>query len=289
MPIRLREVDRITELPAFQAIASSCLAAGGTRYTVHPGDLAWWVHHEDPRLAASTSYWLWEDRGFVALAEDETNIFTLPGEEIVPLIEWSQERLGGGATVGWVSDADTELRAYLQSNGYRLSWSMSSFERDLTALGVAGDDLPPGWELRPVRGEEEADNRREASHRAFRSTMTREAHLQRYLRFMRSPVYDRSHDLVAVAPDGRIASFLIWWADPSGIAQIEPFGTHPDFQRQGVGTSLIEYGVTRMREVGMRLVRVCTQETREAATRFYPAAGFTVTGSLGWWRPIEEA
>jgi hypothetical protein len=65
-----------------QAIASRALASGGTRYVVHPGDPAWWVHHEDPRLAESTSYWLLDDGGLVVLSEGtEINAFTLPGEE----------------------------------------------------------------------------------------------------------------------------------------------------------------------------------------------------------------
>jgi hypothetical protein len=55
---------------------------------------------------------------------------------------------------------------------------MLSFEMDLT-VGVLVPDLGPGWELRHVRGEDEADNRREASHRAFASTMDRKLHLER--------------------------------------------------------------------------------------------------------------
>jgi ribosomal protein S18 acetylase RimI-like enzyme len=115
--------------------------------------------------------------------------------------------------------------------------------------------------------------------------MGEDAHLERYLRFMRSPVYDPERDLVAVAPDGRIAAFMIWWPDRSGIAQIEPFGTHPDFQRRGVGKALIDYGRARMAEAGMHTIRVCTETTRTAAASFYPAAGFVEVGQLGWWRP----
>ena len=89
--------------------------------------------------------------------------------------------------------------------------------------------------------------------------------------------------MVAVAPDGRIASFMIWWHHQSGVAQIEPFGTHPDFQGQGIGTALIHHGLRMMRDAGMRVARVNTQEARSDATAFYEAAGFTNAGLVRWW------
>lgn len=48
MGLEVREADKLTDLPRMQAIASQALASGGSRYVIHPGDLAWWVHHEDP-------------------------------------------------------------------------------------------------------------------------------------------------------------------------------------------------------------------------------------------------
>jgi ribosomal protein S18 acetylase RimI-like enzyme len=110
-------------------------------------------------------------------------------------------------------------------------------------------------------------------------------HVDRYLGFMRSPIYDPERDLVAVAPDGTIVSFMVWWPDVSGIAQIEPFGTHPDFHRRGVGRALIHYGLTRMRAGGMRLARVCTDDDR-LATAFYESVGFDDVGRLRWWAKV---
>jgi GNAT superfamily N-acetyltransferase len=105
---------------------------------------------------------------------------------------------------------------------------------------------------------------------------------------MRSPVNDRERDLVAVAPDGRVAAFMVWWSDPSGIAQIEPFGTHPDFHRQGVGRALLKFGLARMQAAGMRTVRVCTEESREAAVAFYGSAGFEQGPRLGWCGALKQ-
>ncbi len=143
---------------------------------------------------------------------------------------------------------------------------------------------PSGLTLRPLRGLDEADARRRASHAAFKSTMDPAEHLERYLRLMRSPVYDADRDLVAVADDGTVAAFMIWWPDPSGIAEIEPMGTDPAFHRRGVGRALMEYAFSRMREAGMSRVRVITDDHREDAIAFYSAVGFTQTAELRSWK-----
>lgn len=160
-----------------------------------------------------------------------------------------------------------------------------SYECDLEGKPIPEPAVPDGWALRHVRDESEANSRRGASHAAFESTMDPSMHVDRYLGFMRSPIYDPERDLVAVAPDGTIVSFMVWWPDVSGIAQIEPFGTHPDFHRRGVGRALIHYGLTRMRAGGMRLARVCTDDDR-LATAFYESVGFDDVGRLRWWAKV---
>jgi ribosomal protein S18 acetylase RimI-like enzyme len=107
-------------------------------------------------------------------------------------------------------------------------------------------------------------------------------HLERYLGFMRSPVYVPENDLVAVTPEGEVASFMVWWPDQSGIAQIEPFGTHPRFSRRGVGRALIHHGLGLMRAAGMSICRVVTDDYRPA-TAFYESVGFDDVGALRWW------
>ena len=53
---------------------------------------------------------------------------------------------------------------------------------------------------------------------------------------MRSPVYDRDLDIVAVSADDRIGAFCIVWMDAvNRVGLFEPVGTHPDFQRKGLG------------------------------------------------------
>lgn len=281
----LRPADH-DDLPEMQRILAACLKQDSGRYTIHPGDLAWWMWHDDPRYPHHDSYWV--RRGEAVLVIEarrrEISAFAVPGMPVIPIIEWAQRKMGGVGEVGWVADSDDELVAYVSDTGYEPVHTDRLYHWDLSRVEVPVPELPQGWELRPVDGEAEADTRRSASHAAFRSTMEGGMHLERYLRFMRSPVYDSDRDLVAVAPDGRVASFMVWWPDPSGIAQIEPFGTHPDFHRQGIGRALIYYGLNRMREAGMKLTRVITDEPRSDATSFYEGVGFADVGRVRWWR-----
>jgi predicted N-acetyltransferase YhbS len=264
------------DLALIHGILSDGLAADTDRYYVHPGDYSWWVFHDDPRHPDHFSTWIQGESGFV----------TRPGVDRMPLIEWSQRRLGGKGEVGWVADSDTELIADLEDESYSPVSAYRSYEWDLTGP-IPKPELPAGWEIRSVRDEREANTRRAAAHAAFESTMPDAMHLQRYIDFMRSPVYVPERDLVAVDESGTVVSFMVWWADHgSATAQIEPFGTHPEFHRRGIGRALIHHGLAEMRKAGMEMARVCTGDEM-AATDFYEGVGFSDVGRLRWWASAD--
>jgi ribosomal protein S18 acetylase RimI-like enzyme len=277
----------LEDLVLIQSILSEGLRVETDRYYIHPGDYGWWVYHDDPRYPEAFTTWIQNESGFVTIDfsgphENEITVFARPQVDRMPLIRWAQGRLGGKGEVGWVSDDDRELIDQLEAEGYAPGNVYRSYQWDL-AGELPGVDLPAGWSLRAVAGEAEANNRRKAAHAAFESNMPSALHLQRYIQFMRSPVYVPERDLVAVSPSGDIASFMVWWADESGVAQIEPFGTHPDYQRQGVGRALIYHGLAEMKKAGMHSCRVITDEPRPA-TAFYEGVGFTDVGRIRWWK-----
>lgn len=276
----------LDDLDLVQGILSNGLKADTDRYYIHPGDIAWWLHHDDPRYPDHLSMWIQGDSGVVVVDSrppGEISVFTRTGVDRMPLVLWAQRRLNDQGEVGWVDDADEELVNGLIDEGYEPIHTNRSYRWDLT------DDLPQPdiaeeWELRPVAGEAEANARRRASHAAFESSMPEAMHLQRYLDFMRSPVYVPERDLVAVDPAGRVGSFIVWWADASGVAQIEPFGTHPKHHRQGIGRALIYHSLREMKTAGMHTCRVITDEPRKRAVAFYEGVGFEDAGRVRWWR-----
>ena len=210
----------------------------------------------------------------------EISLFADSGVDRRPFIDWCLRWLAGPAELGWISDVDP-ISPELDEAGASIASTDRRFEWDLTGP-IPEPELPPGWSLRHVAGEAEANARRHASHRSFRSTMDEGLHLQRYVRFMRSDVYVPERDLVVVDGSGRVGAFMVWWGDVSGIAQIEPFGTDPDFHRMGLGRALLRFGAQRAQEEGMHTLRVSTNDDWPAAA-FYERSGFEAVGKLHWW------
>ncbi len=86
--------------------------------------------------------------------------------------------------------------------------------------------------------------------------------------------------MVSVAErDGHIVGFITLYADDaSRIGEIGNNAVHPDFQGEGIGTRMYEYVFDRLRERGMRFVRVGTglDPAHAPARRAYVKAGFSI-------------
>jgi ribosomal protein S18 acetylase RimI-like enzyme len=147
------------------------------------------------------------------------------------------------------------------------------------SLGVLLDESssPAGFIVRPLAGLNEAPAYVELHRTVFESRNMTEAWRARTLR---RPEYHPDVDLVAVAPDGRLAAFCICWLqrDSSGTtrAQIEPTGVHPDFRQLGLGRAIVSEALRRLRRLGADHVFVLTDNYRSAALHLYTAVGFQV-------------
>ncbi len=98
---------------------------------------------------------------------------------------------------------------------------------------------------------------------------------------MASPGYSKDCDWAVIAPDGRVAVFCIVWPDgKSQIGQFEPVGTHPDFQRRGLGKAIMLTGMRYLRDLGMRDVRICVLADNPAAIKLYESVGFREVNKL---------
>jgi ribosomal protein S18 acetylase RimI-like enzyme len=153
------------------------------------------------------------------------------------------------------------------------SWSKVLLHRP-AHLPVADNVPPPGFAIRPLAGEAEVEAY-VALHRAvFESNSMTAAWRARTLH---RPEYSPDIDLVAVAPDGRLAAFCICWIDDSGTTprgQIEPLGVHEDFRHLGLGRALLSEGLRRLDRRGAESIYVETDKHRDAALVLYEAMGF---------------
>ena len=98
---------------------------------------------------------------------------------------------------------------------------------------------------------------------------------------MQSPVYDPDCDVVAVSPDGQIGAFCILWPDPvTGVGLFEPVGTHPDYQRKGLGKAVMREALERLRQRGMAQAILTTPQDNLPAVQLYQSVGFRIDGYL---------
>lgn len=197
------------------------------------------------------------------------------------MLDWVEERWQSEAVSGEVTclrpdegiyetDVHTidllKRRGYLQQPGSQVGM-VRSLEDGLPEL-VA----PAGFQLRAISGEHEAVERSAAHRAAFDSRRVTE---EAYLRLMHTSGYDRDLDVVAEAPDGRIAAFCLGWIDPvNGVGELEPVGTRPEYQHVGLGQAVMLECLRRMKLRGMQEVIVGPVE--EGLIPFYESVGFKV-------------
>jgi ribosomal protein S18 acetylase RimI-like enzyme len=249
-------------------------------FTPHPGEWDWWTFHADPRDQLETLLGP-EAVAEIAINHGEIAAFGLAPEEV---IELGRTRLPGVRfAVTHVSVADHARADALQAAGFALDHPAASlFER---ATAGATPIAVEGFEIRPIRGEQEHAARADAARLAFASTLHPEAHRARYLRFMRSPGYAPERDIVAVTPDGTIASFAIYWRDDAlSLGQFEPVGTHPAFQRRGLARAVLHEGLARLAAAGIARARVMTGGVNEPAKSTYLATGFSLVDEIAAYR-----
>ena len=292
------------DLEKMRALLVAGRRADNGSYYVHAGDLDWWLFYTLDGEDWRRGIYLWEERerliawSLFTARWGTFDVFVHPDERGSPraaaIYAWAigtaGERLSaqGGVELStmWVREDDAALTGFLESQGFRRDEGYLGYrERSLEGSPLAEINLPPGFHLRPVAGEHEAELRAAASYAAFEASMPIERYVERYRRFMRSPVYDPARDLMILAPDGRCAAFCLFWLDPDNRTGLfEPVGVHPRFRRMGLGKAVVAAGLKRMQAAGMARATVCAEHENRAARRLYQSLGFDLAARLRTYR-----
>jgi ribosomal protein S18 acetylase RimI-like enzyme len=95
--------------------------------------------------------------------------------------------------------------------------------------------------------------------------------------------YHSDLDLVTTDTDGRIVSFCTFRYDlPSGITELEPMGTLPEYRGMGIAKAMVCEGLKRLRKYEPSLLYVGSADN-PAAKRLYQVTGFKVVALYFYW------
>jgi ribosomal protein S18 acetylase RimI-like enzyme len=177
-----------------------------------------------------------------------------------------------------VAECDTPRIAVLEAAGFIGSATPEMINNTRPLSDPIPDSvLPEGFSIRASEGEGEAEALGIVHSGAFGSNWTAEA----YTAVIRTPGFHPERELVVVAPDGRLAAFLIYWVDTiSGAGLFEPVGCHKDFQGKGLTKALMFEGMRRMKAHGLHTAVVNNLAENPAAAGLYRSVGFTPQHSI---------
>jgi mycothiol synthase len=293
MKMKLRPYRDEQDLEDMRLLLIESRKAAGPVYYIHPGDLNWWLYYLDQDF--QNRIYLWEDENYNQLVSwvlfspnfGAFDVFVTPDpglcEQRMELFVWAEEQMRrlvgeqGGADLRtmWVSEYDHELIAHLEKRGFACSdYHLVYLQQPLDEV-ISKPELPQGYFLGTVAGEQELAQRALVSYAAFGSSKPIADYIERYLRFMRSPVYKPEWDLVIVAPSGEFAAFCVGWLDEENqLGYFEPVGTHPNFRRRGLAAAVLREGLCRMQARGLLTASVYVESDNPLAKKLYEGLGF---------------
>jgi mycothiol synthase len=142
--------------------------------------------------------------------------------------------------------------------------------------------LPSGFSIRCVQGKDEIEQL-VALHRAAFGTnnMT----IEYRLAMMSTTQYVRELDLVAVTPNDELIAFCVCgFDDPDQtIGYTDPIGTHPSYQRVGLGKALVSAGLIALKNAGASTVRLGTSSDNIAMQKLASKLGFICVSEKLWF------
>lgn len=182
-----------------------------------------------------------------------------------------------GELTSTVRDTDPERIRLLEQHGFtREDDSVVHMERDLRQP-IPTPRLPEGFTIRCLAGPQEV----EAWVQLHRAAFGTENMTVEYRNAMiQAPGYDRSLDLIAAAPDSRLAAYVVCGvfetAEKTGYT--DPVATHPDYQRMGLSRALLLTGLGLLKARGITTARLSTGSDNLAMIKTAESAGYRING-----------
>ncbi len=162
----------------------------------------------------------------------------------------------------WAPEQDQLRQPILSRRGYvKGEYPEYQWRRRLDAP-LPDVPVPPGYTLRSLGDGLELLERCYASGLGFHEgdiavAVDNRNDVTWYRNIQTAPLYRRDLDLVAIAPDGAVASFCtLWFDDVTRSALFDPVATVPAHQRRGLARALLFEGMRRVQRMGATLAFV---------------------------------
>ncbi len=162
----------------------------------------------------------------------------------------------------FVHDLGPSRQDILRRRGYSEGDGLREYQwrRDLTT-SLPDVLIPAGFSVRSIGeiGSGDWPSRSWASWRAFHPNEPDEAYegWEWSLNWVRSPLYRRDLDIVAVAPDGQVAAYcVLWYDDVTRTGLFDPVAVMPEYQRRGLGRAIMVEAMRRAKHMGATLATV---------------------------------
>jgi GNAT superfamily N-acetyltransferase len=292
----MRQYAGDEDYPRLREFLGEVLLANGLReYSWHVARLDYYKWHgivncHDPGLENAR---IWEADGKIVsfvLLEGKINAFIqihpdrmrtdLYGE-MLAVAETDLSGIGGDGRrkiYVWADSKDDVAHGFLKQRGYVKYTEPHTAGRqgrqDLDR-GIPEPAVPEGFIVRELGDVDELPSRSWCSWKAFHPDEPDEKYegWLWYGNIRAAPLYNKELDIVAIDPDGEVASFTTAWYDAvTNTAHFEPVGTHPDHQRKGLGLACITEGLRRLKRLGCR--RAFLEGFSIPAKGLYNKAGF---------------
>jgi mycothiol synthase len=248
-------------------------------------------------VRATTRIWRQDNQvvGF-AYVDDYNNLwFDTENDSILAeleseLIEWGvvcikrrNAETGAENSMDFACRADYSLRIeILRKHGFTQQPVRSlHYARSLSEPLIEAP-FPAGFSFRCV-AETDSIEQLVGLHRAAFGTdyMT----VEERLAIMSVPKYVRTMDLVAVAPNHELAAFCICgFLDlDKKIGYTDPIGTHPRYQKIGLGKALVTAGLAILKDTGANIVELGTSSDNIAMQKLAAGLGFVCISEKLWF------
>ncbi|PKO12894.1 MAG: hypothetical protein CVU39_21535 [Chloroflexi bacterium HGW-Chloroflexi-10] len=289
------ELAHAEDIPAMRAL----MAALGEQSTI----LDFEEHIQLSAVRATMRCWKQGDQllGFAYVDEYNNLLFeTIPVFEQLDQLEneivaWGvaciQKRnseAGEHYTLDYCCGADHLPRLQmLERHGFKKeSIRTLRYVRSMSAP-VKAYPLPAGFSIRCVHGREEVEALVDLHRIAFG---TDHMDVEERLAIMSTSYYSPDLDLLAIAPNGELAAFCICgFEDPTQlVGYTDPIGTHPQYQRLGLGKAILAAGLTALMSAGAQTVTLGTSSENTAMQKLAAVSGFICVEEKLWFSKIIE-